>query len=376
MEWPKAAGEATDFFEDEDERWRMEDRWQTRHASAAAMNERLELETRKLTDSWMRHEAGWLRDYLVGSVEDPRLNVQSVLTRHFLIEALTQDRHAALMEAELRFAVCLTWLLKQMELGAGAEDFAAIRHGLRLGSDNAEGLLLPEYLRETFAQEGKSGDSATEPAYLDAVLTRLASAPEPRLLDAPELDLFMQEWREALKTVEPHGLKVLEPACGSANDYRAIAACGLGRLIDYHGFDLCEKNVANARALHPEARFEVGNVFEIAGEDGAFDLLIVHDLFEHLSPEGLELAVREVCRVTKERLSVGFFNMHEEGRTIVRPVEDYHWNTLDAETTRALFEAAGYEVQIVSIDAFLRQAFRCTDQHNPRAYTFRCRAGK
>lgn len=339
------------------------------------MNERLELETKKLAGSWMRHEAGWLRDYLVGSVEDPRLNVQSVLTRHFLIEALTQDHpaHAPLMEAELRFAVCLTWLLKQIELGAGADDFAAIRHGLRVGSDNAEGLLLPEYLRETFVRQHAAGDDRATPAYLESVLARLAESTEPDLREAPEVDLFMQQWSRVLAPLEPSGLKVLEPACGSANDYRAIAACGLGPLIDYRGFDLCAKNVANARELHPEAHFEAGNVFEIGAGDRAFDLLIVHDLFEHLSPEGLERAVREVCRVTRDRLSAGFFNMHEEGRTIVRPVEDYHWNTLDAGTTRALFETAGFEVQIVSIDAFLRQAFRCNDLHNPRAYTFRCR---
>jgi ubiquinone/menaquinone biosynthesis C-methylase UbiE len=337
------------------------------------MNERLELETKKLADSWMRHEAAWLQDYLVGSVEDPRLNVPSVLTRHFLIEALTQDLHASLMEEELRFAVCLTWLLKQMELGAGADDFAAIHHGLRVGSDNAEGLLLPEYLGETFARQQSAGETASGPVYLEGVLTRLAEASEPGLRDAPELGFFMHEWRRILAALEPSGLKVVEPACGSANDYRAIAACGLERLIDYHGFDLCEKNVANARALHPETHFDVGNVFEIAAGDRAFDLLIVHDLFEHLSPEGLERAVGEVCRVTRAKLSAGFFNMHEDGRHIVRPVEDYHWNTLDAETTRGLFEAAGFEVQIISIDAFLRQAFRCTDQHNPRAYTFRCR---
>ncbi|MCP5521490.1 MAG: class I SAM-dependent methyltransferase [Verrucomicrobiales bacterium] len=337
------------------------------------MNERLEVETRKLTDSWMRHEADWLRDYLVGSVEDPRLNVQSILTRHFLIDALTPENHAPLMEAELRFAICLTWLLKQIELGAGPEDFSAIHHGLRVGSDNAEGLHLPEYLGETFAQQPAADAPPAGSTYLNSVLVRLAQSPEPTLRGAPELDGFMEAWRTILAPLEPTGVAVLEPACGSANDYRAIAACGLGELIHYHGFDLCIKNVANARTMHPDTRFDVGNVFAIPANACAYDLLIAHDLFEHLSPEGLEQAIREVCRVTRNELCVGFFNMHEEGWTVVREVEDYHWNTLDAGNTRALFEAAGFDVQIVSIDAFLRQAFRCKDQHNPRAYTFRCR---
>ena len=44
----------------------------------------LQEESDKLARSWMQHDAGMLRDYLVAGVEDPRLNVQSVLSRHFL----------------------------------------------------------------------------------------------------------------------------------------------------------------------------------------------------------------------------------------------------------------------------------------------------
>ena len=67
----------------------------------------LQAESDKLARSWMQHDAGMLRDYLVGGVEDPRLNVQSVLSRHFLTHALTGERFAALMEQELRFAAAM-----------------------------------------------------------------------------------------------------------------------------------------------------------------------------------------------------------------------------------------------------------------------------
>ena len=43
------------------------------------------LETERLKKSWMRYDRATLRDYLVQDVEDPRINVQSILTRHFLI---------------------------------------------------------------------------------------------------------------------------------------------------------------------------------------------------------------------------------------------------------------------------------------------------
>ena len=104
-------------------------------------------------------------------------------------------------------------------------------------------------------------------------------------------------------------IKVLEPACGSANDYRFFQGCGLARHIDYLGLDLCAKNVENARALFPSARFETGNVFEIGAADASYELCIAHDLFEHLSIAGLERAVSEVCRVTRSGLCAHFFQM-------------------------------------------------------------------
>ena len=58
------------------------------------------------------------------------------------------------------------------------------------------------------------------------------------------------------------------------------------------------KNVENARAYFP-ARFEQGNVFEIEAAPQRYHLSFTHDLFEHLSSEGIETAVGELCRVTR-----------------------------------------------------------------------------
>jgi len=87
---------------------------------------------RKLARSWMRHDAAWLEDYLVASVEDPRLNLQSILTRHFLVTALTGDRFVALMEQEYRFAAGrMNWLKTFAERAGAPEDFASVLHALR-----------------------------------------------------------------------------------------------------------------------------------------------------------------------------------------------------------------------------------------------------
>src|SRR6185295_5640764 len=97
---------------------------------------------------------------------------------------------------------------------------------------------------------------------------------------------------------------------------------------EYTGMDLCAKNIENARSLFPKTRFELGNVFEISANDRAFEYCFVHDLFEHLSIQGLDAAIREVCRVTRLGICAGFFSMDEIPAHIVRTVEDYHWNTL------------------------------------------------
>ena len=38
-------------------------------------------------------------------------------------------------------------------------------------------------------------------------------------------------------------------ACGSANDYRFLHSCGVADFLDYTGYDLCAKNIQNARGI-------------------------------------------------------------------------------------------------------------------------------
>ena len=45
-------------------------------------------------------------------MEDPRINVQSILTRQFLTKGLFGERFTSLMEQELRFGVVMNWLNK------------------------------------------------------------------------------------------------------------------------------------------------------------------------------------------------------------------------------------------------------------------------
>ena len=336
------------------------------------MDESLRLETAKLTRSWMRHDQAALRDYLVTDVENPRLNVQSIISRQFLITALCGDRFKELMDEELRFAVAANWLLGLFKKISCPEELAAVLHGLQRHADDAEGIAIPAWITRIFATLPATASDLTAPNYITQFLTGTLIENGQVQVPEPCLNLFLSLWNQALAGVprpDP-APTVLEPACGSANDYRALHACGLARLIDYTGFDLCEKNVLNARAMFPQARFEAGNVFAIAAPNKSFDYLFSHDLFEHLSPAGLEVAAKEVCRVTRRGLCLGFFQMDEIPDHLVRPVDDYHWNTLSLDRTRALFNRRGFDVQAVHIGSFLCWATGCDQTHNENAYTF------
>jgi SAM-dependent methyltransferase len=207
------------------------------------------------------------------------------------------------------------------------------------------------------------------PNYVADLLQPAVSLSGEPGLDERALNTFQRLWASALGDGAPGGLSVLEPACGSANDYRFMSAYGLARLIEYTGFDLCEKNVRNARELFPEGRFAVGNVFAVPAGDRSSDYCIVHDLFEHLSIAGMELAIEELCRVTRTGLTLGFFNLHEGSEHLVRPVDDYHWNALSLPRVRTRLESGGFQVQAVHIDTFLKWRFGCDQTHNKNAYT-------
>ena len=341
----------------------------------------------------MQHDAVWLRDYLVAGVEDPRLNIQSVLSRHFLTRSVFGEALQELMGHEYRFAAAMNWLRGLAGRGGGSEEREAVRYALRQGADNAEGLQIPWFVVETFGQLPLESEGLKVPNYLEEFLSTTVDAGNPGTVPDSLLNTFRDLWSGAFSrflagtpggvenasatgpsSVVPQKRSVIEPACGSANDFRFFQAYGLTRWLDYCGMDLCAKNIDNAHALFPEVRFEVGNVFEIAAADKAFDLCIVHDLFEHLSMEGLQAAVAEVCRVTRLGICVGFFQMEEIGEHMVRPLNDYYCNLLSMARTKELFAAHGFKAQVIHIGTFLRDQLGWEETYNPSAYTFLLRA--
>jgi hypothetical protein len=326
------------------------------------MKESLRLETQRLTKSWMRHDNNVLRNYLVRDVQNPRINVQSILTRHFLLKQLFGERFEDLMEQELRFALVVNWLLRLLKKSIKTDQLHAVLDALLAGEDQVEGLKIPPYISETFS-------ALALPNYICDLLywppIETTETPIPEYL----MSTFQMIWREILANEQPRRISVLEPACGSANNYRFLEAYGIARLLDYTGFGLCDKNINNARCMFPDVCFEVGNVLEIKAGNATYDYCFIHDLFEHLSIEAMEVAIAEICRVTCKGICAGFFNMHDGEQHKIQFAGDYHWNKLSMAETRLVFKRYASKIQAIHIDTFLRSKFHCEDAHNKCAYT-------
>jgi SAM-dependent methyltransferase len=372
------------------------------------MDPQLENETQSLSRQWSQHAAEDLRDYMIADVEDPRLNVQSIFSRHLLIRAVAGARFEELCEHEIRFACLMNWLLQRIKQGASADWFDGVLGETLMADDAALGETGEESAPEDDAGAGPDGDQPIDgepgepvpPRFLRDLAGRLPVCDErgqvvvpDYLFDAlslsdaelmemtvPErvLGLFERVWAEQLQTLEPTAPPaVLEPACASASDYRFLERFGIARLIDYQGFDICPTNIQNAQGMFPEAaaRFSVGNVFGIDAADDAYACVFTHDLLEHLSQAGIDAAIAELCRVTRGTLMVHFFNLEDRAEHVIQPIEHYHWNLLSLSRVREQFEAHGGRVEATHVPTHLSNRFDFHESHNDEAWTLMVRFG-
>jgi ubiquinone/menaquinone biosynthesis C-methylase UbiE len=182
-------------------------------------------------------------------------------------------------------------------------------------------------------------------------------------------ELFAARWREALATPPPKRLAVIEAACGSANDYRAFAAYGLGAHLDYTGFDLTEANVVNAKEMFPDVDFRRGDVQDIAAADRSYDWAMASDLLEHLSPQAFNRAIDEFCRVSRQGVVIIFFLMKDAPEHKVTPRRSYHVNELSMQRIRDRFVEHGLTTEFVHSSSMLAERFGFEDYYNANAWS-------
>ena len=280
-----------------------------------------------LERTWNARSATMLDRYLVSGYQNPRINLQSILLRHFLIERAIGPGFEEEKAAEIRLAVELNEVLRKR----------AAELGVKMGS---------------YLNPGKQ-----------AAVRRVDEAIADRELESVE------RWRAALPPPGETRLAVLELACGSANDYRAFVECGLADHLEYRGIDLTEKNIENARRRFPGLAFEVGDVRRVRHGDGAVDVVIASDVFEHLSLEGMEMALGEAMRLARRGLALTFFNMDESADHQDRPTKLYHWNRLSRPRIEARLRERFESVRVVPIARWLREEHGYAHSYNPHAYS-------
>jgi SAM-dependent methyltransferase len=310
-------------------------------------------ESERLRYSWDKLSAEHLDTYLVAGVEDPRINFQSILTRALIADTLFPGEFTGLIDEEWRFGLCMTWIVRRLQDGFDRQE---IFH--EIASSDAPDFVCAVY---NLLQQ----DDCPIADYLTEALF-VPTTEEGALISHSVLDTFEFIWNRTLEVRPEKKLRILEPACGSANDYRFIESYGLARFLDYTGFDISEKNIENARTRFPGIDFRVGNVLEIPLPDKSIDYLFVHDLFEHLSPAALEQSLREIRRVTRVQAWLSFFNLADIPNHEFRPVEAYYWNTLSQDQIKKTLDA---DIETVDVHEIVQQKFGYADYHNPEAKT-------
>lgn len=264
-----------------------------------------EEETKGLIKSWAYLDKNTAKTYLTGKFQDPRINLQSILTRHFLIKELFGDEFADVMRDEMTFSIDANYKI--------------------------------------FRDEHISDQ---------------------------ELDRYKMIWPEKLAEKKHDVISVLEPACGSANDYRYFSAYGIARFLDYRGFDLNETNIKNAREMLPQANFYIDNILEMKATGGTFDYVIIFDLFEHLSLSGLDKVLNGICGMANKGMAINFFNMSDIAAHKERPLRYYHLNALSMPMIRRFFTDQGFSSKIIRIYDLLPLNFVYMGTENKKAYTF------
>ncbi len=314
-------------------------------------------ESDQLRQSWEQYDAETLDTYLVSGVEDPRINVQSILNRAILCDTLFPGQYTRIIDEELRFGYAVTWFLAQRERGAKAET-------LRAAISDKRRDVCPDFIIDTFYGLEQTGFPC--PNYISLTLQEIGDRPD----QMPEgIDIFEKIWARELKPLSHGGCSLFEPACGSANDFRYLSSFGFARFVRYLGMDISSKNIANARCRFPDTDFRIGDILATDFADNAFDFSSVHDLFEHLSIEAMQRAIEELLRVTRREAWVHLFNAANIATHHVRAVSSYYWNTLSIGKLVGIIERAASRVEVISIAELAKAKFGFDHYYNPGAYT-------
>jgi len=306
----------------------------------------------RLGRRWDRFGAGELDRYLIQEVEHPAYNAQSVLIRAFIIDRLFPGAGTELIDAELYYSACALFALHSNREGCFAPLYDAVQK-------DSPGHALPPFLQKSYRD--RFAQYFDVPGLYDDLAKCLPAGFDN--FSSP----FENAWRHFLGGRDFKRCRMIELGCGSANDYRVWAASGISSLLDYTGIDVSTLNIGNARRRFRGERFLVGDICAIDAADQSFDVTVAFDVYEHLSPASLSLALTESLRVTRDECWMSFFKADDVPQHGFSEVGDYHRNVLSISLLEAEVRAHGFDVEIYSVPEILESRFDGYRHYNREA---------
>ena len=307
----------------------------------------------RLSQHWDRIGPRELDRYLIQDVEHPAYNPQSVLIRAFIIDRMFPREAMQIIEAELYYSACASFALCANREGW----FAPLYHTLMHGSAGYE---LPPFLRKKYRDRFSSYFDVSD--LFDQLAICLAVGFDN--FSSP----FEEIWRNFLKGRQFRRCHLVELGCGSANDYRMWSACGVSSLLEYTGIDVSKANIGNAQRRFHDETFLVDDICSIDAGNQSFDVTVVFDVYEHLSPSSLSTALNESLRITRDECWMSFFNAADIPQHTFREVDDYHWNVLSISMLEEEVRATGFDVEIYSVPEILETRFDGYRHYNREAH--------
>jgi len=159
------------------------------------------------------------------------------------------------------------------------------------------------------------------------------------------------------------GLALLDAGCGAGGFLRF--ARGLGVFDRLCGVDMSAEAIELAREQVPGAELHVGSLTTLPFEDGAFDVVALNDVLQHVEEADVEVSLRELRRVTAPG---GTLLVRTNGsRTPSRPRSD--WRLYSRESLVAELGRGGFRVERVTYVNTAVSASRAARGLTPKAPT-------
>ena len=138
------------------------------------------------------------------------------------------------------------------------------------------------------------------------------------------------------------GTRILDAGCGTGGFLRWVLDRGSG--AQAAGVDIAVSALELARTRVPEADLQPSTLRSLPFDDESFDLVVSHDVLQHVPEEDVHESLTELLRVL---VPGGTVLLRTNGSRRLRRERD-DWRAYDRGTLRSQLVAAGFEIERVT----------------------------